>query len=433
MGKSTTRSRFCAALRLALTKPGGGGNNAGIRLPNSAYRSGSGCARVRFCGLLLLSIFILPRSPGQFLLTEHLVNSNEVRVGLSSTQSGGTGPLAVSVKEGYLAFFEKVNREGGVYGRMLRLIDYDDHYQALNAVANTERLINRDKVFALAGYAGPSASETVLSMVNNARLVFFAPVSGSLRLRRPLLRYVFNLRASYLDESRLLVRHLVEDARVSRIALVHRYGSDGDSARDALQTALAEHALQIVSEGDYVRNTMEVQEAFDRVIDGKPEAVILFGASAPCAQFIQYARGQGGRRLIFCCTSNVDLDDVQRLLGSRAEGVVGAQVVPFPLDSGSDLVRDYQKDMAAKGGREFTHASLEGYVDARVFVAALRNAGPGLTEQGLIDALANGTFNCGPLTFAFDRNLQQRNHTVFLTQIAHGRLVPAQHIGLPVR
>jgi ABC-type branched-subunit amino acid transport system substrate-binding protein len=263
--------------------------------------------------------------------------------------------------------------------------------------------------------------------------VFFAPVSGSLRVRQPLLRYVFNLRASYLDESRVLIRHLVEDVHVSRIALVRRDDGDGDSAREALQAALAEHSLQIVSEGDYVRNTMEVQEAFDRVIDGSPEAVILFGAGAPCAQFIQYARRQGGRPLILCCTSNVDLEHVQRLLGPQAEGVIGSQVVPFPRDSGSDLVRDYQEDMTAGGYKEFNHASLEGYVGARVFVTALQKAGPALTEQGLIGALANGIFTCGPLTFAFDRNLQQRNHAVFLTQISHGRLVPAQQIGLPSR
>jgi branched-chain amino acid transport system substrate-binding protein len=383
--------------------------------------------------LLLLSTFVSSRNLGQFLSTEHAVNSSEVRVGLSSTQSGGSGALAVSVKEGYLAFFEKVNRQGGVYGRILRLIDYDDHYQALNAVANTEGLINRDKVFALAGCAGPSASEAVLSMVDSARLVFFAPVSGSLRLRQPRLRYVFSLRASYLDECRVLVRHLVEDAHVGRIALVCRNDSDGDSAREALQAALAEHSLQIVSEGDYVRNTMEVPEAFDRVINGSPEAVVLFGASAPCAQFIQYTRRQGGRPLILCCTSNVDLEHVQRLLGPQAEGVIGSQVVPFPLDSGSDLVRDYQEAMTAKGCKEFDHASLEGYMGARVFVTALQKAGPALTEQGLIDALANGTFTCGPLTFAFDRNLQQRNHAVFLTQISHGRLVPTQQISPPGR
>jgi branched-chain amino acid transport system substrate-binding protein len=178
---------------------------------------------------------------------------------------------------------------------------------------------------------------------------------------------------------------------------------------------------------------MEVQEAFDRVNNGNPEAVILFGTGAPCAQFIQYVRKQGGRPLIFCCTSNVDLEYVQRLLGPRAEGVVGSQVMPFPLDRGSDLVRDYQEDMIARGCKDFSHASLEGYVGARVFVTALQSAGPALTEQGLINALVNGTFVCGPLTFAFDRNLQQRNHAVFLTQISHGRLVPTQQIVLPVR
>lgn len=419
---------------LALTKSAGEGKKTGIRLRNCVYRFGSVYVQIRFCGLLLLlNPFVPSRTLGQFLSTEHDVNSSEVCVGLSRAQSGGTGVLTASVKDGYLALFEKINHQGGVYGRMLRLIDYDDHCQMLNAIANTEVLINYDKVFALIGYEGLSVSEAILAMVDSARIAFFAPVSGALGKRRPPSRYVFSLRASYLDESRMLVRHLIEDVHVGRIALVCRTDDDGDSAREALRAALAEHSLQIVSEGDYVRNTMEVQEAFDRVIDGNPEAVILFGAGAPCAQFIQYARRQAGQPLILCCTSNVDLEYVQRVLGPHAEGVIGSQVMPFPLGSGSDLVRDYQTDMTARGYTEFNHASLEGYVGARVFVAALQNAGPALTEQGLINALANGIFICGPLTFGFDRNLQQRNHAVFLTQISHGRLVPTQQIGLPGR
>ena len=195
-----------------------------------------------------------------------------------------------------------------------------------------------------------------------------------------------------------------------------------------LRAALSAHSLQMVSEGDYVRNTVEVQEAFSRVMDGDPEAVILFGADAACAHLIRYARRQAGRPLILCCASNVDLEYVQRVPGPRAGGVIGSQVMPFPPGSGSELVRDYQADMIVRGYRQFTHASLEGYAGARVFVAALQNAGP-----ALINGLANGIFTCGPLMFGFDGNLQQRNYAVFLTQISHGRLVPTQQIGLPSR
>jgi branched-chain amino acid transport system substrate-binding protein len=175
-----------------------------------------------------------------------------------------------------------------------------------------------------------------------------------------------------------------------------------------------------------------VQEMFEQVAAGRPEAVILSGSYAPCAQFIDYARRQRGQRLIFCCMSTVGVEQVQRLLGPRAEGVVASEVVPFPLDPSLDLVRDYQDDMAAIGCRNFNHASLEGYVAAQVLVAALQRAVPPLTEQSLINALASGTFSCGPLTFAFDQAFRQSNHQVFLTQVSRGTLVPTQHIGPPV-
>jgi len=404
------------------------GKKTGSVLRNSVYCPFASCPRSGLCSLLF-SALVCSVSPAQFVRTEHPVSATEARLGMSGAESGRVGALGISVRQGYLAGFGRINRQGGVAGRKIRLIDYDDHYQVPDAVANTERLINLDRAFALVGYLGTSTSAPVLSMITGARIMLFAPTSGSLHLREPPSRLVFNLRASYLDEARVLVKHLVEDAGVRRIALVDRRDEDGDAARQALDMSLAEHSLNLVSQAGYLRNTLEAQEVFEQIAAGRPEAVILFGTYAPCAQFVDYARQHGGRPWHFCCMSTVGVEEVQRLLGTRAEGIVSSQVVPSPVDLSLELVQDYQSDMDALGYRNFDHMSLEAYVAARVFVAALQRATPALTEEALANALLTGTFSYGPLTFGFDQNFRQRNHRVFLTQVSHGKLVPTEQIG----
>ncbi len=387
-------------------------------------------------GLLVawLLVAVLPRGSAQFLTAEHPVSATEVRFGLSCAQTGRVGHIGLSLKDGYLAGFAQWNREGGVHGRKLVLVDYDDHYGALAAVANTERLINDDKVFALVGYLGTATTEGVMAMAESARLPMFAPISGALRLREPPPRNVFLLRASYLDECRALVGHLREDAGVQKIALFRRRDEDGDAVRDALKTALNERSLPLVAEGDYVRNSNEVQEAFTRIAAAGPEAIVLTGTYAPCVHFVdclRKARLRPAPRL--CCTSRVGLEELQRALGAAAEGIVSSEVVPCPTQMDLPLVRDYQRELAATGSRRLDHVSLEGYISARVLGEVLANAGQDLSSASFADALLGHAYPCNPFRFGYDANGHQINGAVFLAQVRGGVVRPLERLNPEAR
>ena len=82
------------------------------------------------------------------------VTSEKIIIGASNAQSGPAQSLGKEYTRGFKAYFEYINKQGGIFGRKLELIVYDDGYNPYRAIANTKKLIEEDKVFILAGYVG---------------------------------------------------------------------------------------------------------------------------------------------------------------------------------------------------------------------------------------------------------------------------------------
>ena len=106
--------------------------------------------------------------------------------------------LGVQIRQGCAGLlYQSQSKQGGVAGRRLVLVDYDDRYEPVETVSNTERLIDQDKVFALVNFLGTPTCRAILPMVNEANIVLVGPISGAAILRQPMQRLIFNTRASY--------------------------------------------------------------------------------------------------------------------------------------------------------------------------------------------------------------------------------------------
>ena len=88
--------------------------------------------------------------------------STEMVLGQSAALSGPSGMLGSEYREGALAYFAEVNRQGGVHGKRLKLLSLDDRYDPPLTLRNTKQLVERDKVFALFGYVGTPTVKAVL-------------------------------------------------------------------------------------------------------------------------------------------------------------------------------------------------------------------------------------------------------------------------------
>ena len=120
-------------------------------------------------------------------------------------------------------------------------------------------------MFALFGYVGTPTSLAALPLVNAAKLPFFGPFTGAEALREPFNRWVFHVRASYFDETALIVRQLVS-LGLRRIAVFRQNDSYGQAGLDGVVRALAAHKLAPVAVGLVERNSVDVAKALAAIL-----------------------------------------------------------------------------------------------------------------------------------------------------------------------
>jgi len=356
------------------------------------------------------------------------VTESEILIGTSLALGGHAGYLGTQTLRGAMSYLNRINEQGGVHGRKIRVIDYDDGYDPPRCVANTQKLIIQDKVFALFCYVGTPTTVKIIPLVEEAKIPLVGMFTGANALRAPFHRYLINVRASYYQETGAAVKHLIEDLGIKRVAVFYQYDAYGFDGLKGTELALKEYGLAPVGTGSYVRGTSDVEEGLQKIMASNAEAVVMIGTYDSCAKFIKLAKGRGFDPL-FYNVSFVGGDELARRLGRQSEGILVSQVVPSPEAPESQnlllgareycnlLKRYYPEDKP-------NFVGLEGYINAKVLVEGLRRAGRDLNREGFIKALESiHNYSIGianPLSFS--SNDHQGLERVYFTRIQDGEL-----------
>jgi branched-chain amino acid transport system substrate-binding protein len=313
-------------------------------------------------------------------------SERRIVLGQSAAFSGPAAQLGIQMNRGAKLYFDSVNAAGGVNGAQIELRTMDDMYEPDKCKANTDALINKEDVFALFGYVGTPTSLAALPLVNQYKVPFFGPFTGAEALRDPFSRYVFHVRASYYDETALIVKQLTS-LNLKKIAVFRQNDSYGQAGYDGVVRALKALNLEPVAVGLVERNTVAVESAVQAIVPKQPDAVVQISAYKSCAAFIREARkaGYGGT---FYNVSFVGTQALADELGRQAMGVVVSQVMPFPFSLTSPISREYLSAVQKAGGdNKPNYSSMEGYVAAKLFTEGLRRAGRAPNREALINGL----------------------------------------------
>ncbi len=349
------------------------------------------------------------------------VTQNEIVIGMSNALSGPAAGLGTQLKAGATAYFDKVNAAGGVNGRKIKLISYDDGYEPEQTAAMTRKLIEQDKVFALFGYVGTPTSAAAIPFATKMNVPYIAPFTGAEALRNPVQKLVFNVRASYFDETEGMVEHLTKDLGIKKIGVFIQDDGYGNAGKAGVSRALNKMGLALTGEGKYTRNTTDVDAGLAAIKAANPEAVIMVGTYKACAEFVKKAKASGFNpkflNLSFVGTSNFIKE-----AGSAGEGVYITQVMPSPFDDATAIVKQYQAVMKkADKKAEFDFTSLEGYVDAAVLVEALTKAGSNLTRATFLGTFETLNIDLGGLKVAYSPTDHQGSKSIFYTVVKNGK------------
>ena len=311
------------------------------------------------------------------------VFAQDIVFGQSVALSGPAAELGREMQLGAQLYFDSINAVGGIRGRKIVLKTLDDGYEPTRAAANTQRFIDDGDVLALFGYVGTPTAAASIVLASKARLPFFGAFTGAELLRTPFNRYIFNVRASYFDETELIVKQLTADG-LTRIAVFHQNDAYGQAGLAGVERALIARKLTVAAKATVERNSNDVRSAVEHMLATKPEAIIMVGTYGACAEFIKQTKAKG-LLARYANVSFVGTKALAKALGPNASGVMISQVVPSPTTEKYAWVVDYQRMIKAKGA-ELSYTSLEGFIAARIIVEALKRGGDA-SRDGLIRAL----------------------------------------------
>jgi branched-chain amino acid transport system substrate-binding protein len=379
-------------------------------------------------------------------------SAGDVRIGMSAAFRGSAAGLGTELYRGAQAYYSEINARGGIFGRSITVAALDDSYNPEPCIRNTINLLDREKVFFLSNYVGTPTLTRALPVIKqyaDQHVVLVGNFTGAQPQREaPYVDQVFNVRASYRQEMAALVERFWQ-AGARRFGVYYQIDAYGRSGTDGVARALAVRSAKIVAEATYVRNATFEEDmglAVKALREAGSDVVLCTGAYQGCAAFVRSARDAGFTAPI----SNVSFVGSEAMLAllvkhGRAKGrdytraLVNSQVVPSYDDASLPGVAEYRSLMdkhnpsVPDGVRDpgytpqkYSFISLEGYVNARVVVEALRRAGAGASRQTFrqaLESLRGLDLGIGaPLTFTAERH--QGLDSVYFTRVESDRWVP---------
>ena len=348
------------------------------------------------------------------------VSADSILFGETAPLTGPASVLGIGMRSGLLAAFAEVNRKGGVAGRQLKLITYDDGYEPERSIAAMRRLINEDNVFAILGAVGTPSTVATEPMATGAGLPFIAALTGAEFLRNPFNPKVVNVRASYFQETETLIKRLTEDRGYSRFAILFQDDAFGRAGLAGVEAALTRRGLALVGRTAFERNTTAVKLAALSLREANPQALIMIGPYKPCAEFIKLARRLGMSTQI-ASISFLGSEAFANEAGADAVGTIVTQVMPSPNDVSLPIVAEYRSAL-----REYDptitpgYLALEGYVSGRLTIAALEKLSGEPTRAALLSAIRGASFDLGGLNLTYGDSDNRGSSQVFLTVIDPG-------------
>lgn len=378
-----------------------------------------------------------------------------IKIGMSATFTGASRNLGIELYQGAMAYIENVNKSGGINGNEIVVQVYDDKYEPLPALQNTIKLVEQDQVISLFNYVGTPTVVQILPLLKKyaeQNTLLFFPLTGAQPHRQPpYSQYVFNLRASYREETGGIVDNLVKVGH-KRIAVFYQLDSYGRSGWDGVLKALQKNDLDIVEEATYRRGTTfdaSFKAQVEAIKKANPDAIISIGSYQACAGFIRDAR-DAGLNVPIANVSFVGSESLLKLIleaGDKSgrdytRNLINSQVVPSYEDLSLPAVEEYRKLIDAYRSQpskppvpddykpiRYSFVSLEGFLNAKLLVEILKSVPDfslPLDLRPIVEKVENLDIGIGvPITFSAQKHQALSN--VYYTTVESKKFIPIRN------
>jgi branched-chain amino acid transport system substrate-binding protein len=322
-------------------------------------------------------------------------------------------PDAKEVNEGARAWFQQVNRNGGVRGRQIEFFELDDKFNPDEFLKQLNAAMLRKPVALITPIGSQAMSKLVSEkLLDQHAVTVVNAIPGAEVFRNPGHGRLFHIRAGDAQQIEKILAH-ASTLGVTRVAVLHQDLPIGHAGLKVAQEIAAKQQPPIKITGHLAKHEpAPIAAAAKSSLDSQPQAMLVIGSPKFMADAVADLRKGGGRQFIFAL-SYMPAGLAVKVVGSEgARGVGIAQTFPNPNGVAFPVQRDFQAAMRAAHPAiaGYTLFQLEGYISARVLTEGLRRINGDLSADNLARALKTmGPLDLGGFTVSFgDSNIGSR-------------------------
>ena len=319
------------------------------------------------------------------------VTKTEIVIGSTSPKTGPASTGYLYIPQAAKAYFDYVNRNGGINGRFVRLVDEDDKYNPATTQEATNKLILNDKIFAMFGALGTDTHSTVIDNLNQRGIpdVFVnTGYSGFGNAKKyPWTTPYF---PSYAVEAKVMAYYIKNTPQLANLKRCFMY-QDGDFGTDA-SNGFKAAGLDFATTTSYSAATV-AQPFSAQVVKMRAagcQLVTFFGITQATANLLGTSARVGFKPVWMVTSVGSEPAVLQGVLGANAKALMNGMYTPSFLLPITDVGNPYVKQMKALvegAGLPWNFYTYYGVNTAYVLAQALKAAGPNLTRAGLMNAL----------------------------------------------
>lgn len=314
-------------------------------------------------------------------------------------------PDAQEINVGAKAYFAQINERGGINGKRVTVIEFDDKFNGDEFAKQLDEAMKRKPV-ALLSPIGSAALQRMSKdrLLDKYNLVVVNAIPGADAFRKPGHPNLFHVRAG----DRQQIEKIIANAQTMGISKMHvlyqalPIGASGMAV--AKEVADASNGQLKVNGTEAKHEEPALAEAARAVTAAAPQGVLLVGTPKFMADGLKALRAAGARQFVFALSYLPPGLAVKVAGAEHARGLGIAQTFPNPNGAASPLQRNFKQAMSAYDPKltQLSSFHLEGYVSAHVLAEGLKRAGPNPDATALGKALRQmGEIDFGSLRISF--------------------------------
>ncbi|WP_316234290.1 ABC transporter substrate-binding protein [Bradyrhizobium sp. SZCCHNR1098] len=318
-------------------------------------------------------------------------SDSEIKVGQTVPLSGPASAYA-TIGKAQAAYMKMINDQGGVNGRKINLIQYDDAYSPPKTVEQVRKLVESDEVLLTFQIIGTAPNVAVQKYLNTKKVPQLFAATGASRFTDPKnFPWTMGFNPSYVVEGRIYGQYILKTHPDAKIGVLYQNDDLGRDYLAGLKAGLGDKAAKmIVAESSYEITEPTIDSHILKLKDAGAD--LLFSASTPkqAAQAIKKVAELGWKPVHIVDINANSLGATLKPAGlENAKGLISVGYVKDPLEEGFKNDPGVQRYLTFMekyypDGDKGSNFNVYGYITAELLVQVLKQCGDELTRENVL-------------------------------------------------